>query len=819
MDKYKVIVNDPENTQVLWHKWIEIGFVLRGKGIFCLENNSYNIQEKDIFIVNSYQVHSVTMKESGYLLSFLIAPEYFEQLLSDREKKSFECKSFLYSLQEQKEFDVLRSRLANIIYVWMKSREKEDTFQIHTQMIFLMEAMVNGFKSKESERMSAKGDRLTDLIKYMNEYYKEDISLADLAQRGYMSQSYFSRLFQKETGINFKDYLTNIRVMHAVELLEQKDLTITDVAYNVGFKNVNSFIEHFKQKYGKTPGQYKKDLPAKKSTRNREDIQMVSQVPEIFNSLLVYRESTPLQHAEGKMSKKDSGEEKRQIDIELNMKRKKQNQSVVSYNWKTLMDVGYAKDILYSDVQKQIQRMQREIGFKWIHFHGLLDDDMMIYTEKKDGTSEYHFHYVDQVLDFLLKTGLKPVIEFSYIPTLLTETVNVYQRKSNIAFPKSEVKWEGLVRAVIEHCMKRYGKEEMEKWLFIPFFGFWQIQEKQDRFSEIYYKTGVIIKEYDEKFRIIGVCGAVNRYEILEKYIKYLEEKEWMPDIMGFYCYHTVGKEEYDEGEELKLLETDDSYNIAVSGEEDYLQISGRKIREIMKQHGMQDKPIFLLEWNNNIWQRDLCNDTCYKSSFLLKNILENMDCYQAFGYWAVSDFMEEITASDDLFHGGFGLFTCSGIPKSAYQALWLLNFAGDRVMEKGEGYLITEKKDEIQIFLYNYCHYDKFYRYRHATELSRISRYQVFQKKEDLVYQIQLKNLEAGERRIERYTIGRREGNVYDYWVKIGAPESPTDFEKEILIGHSYPNYRTWTVEETTEIILKEELEPMGIVVYLIKK
>ncbi len=108
-------------------------------------------------------------------------------------------------------------------------------------------------------------------------------------------------------------------------------------------------------------------------------------------------------------------------------------------------------------------------------------------------------------------------------------------------------------------------------------------------------------------------------------------------------------------------------------------------------------------EWSSNIWQRDLCNDTCYKSAYLFKSIMENHDSYYGLGYFSISDQLDEIAPAAEAFHGQVGLFTQNGIAKSAYRAMQLLRSrAGDKLIAKGSGYFITASEDEIQIFLHN---------------------------------------------------------------------------------------------------------------------
>ena len=71
-----------------------------------------------------------------------------------------------------------------------------------------------------------------------------------------------------------------------------------------------------------------------------------------------------------------------------------------------------------------MRRAQRDIGFSYITFHGLLDDEMMIYGEDAAGRPELSFSYVDMAFDFLLEIGLRPLLE----PVSYTH-LDVYKRQ------------------------------------------------------------------------------------------------------------------------------------------------------------------------------------------------------------------------------------------------------------------------------------------------------------------------------------------------------------------------------------------------------
>lgn len=811
-EKYRVIVNDPENEQLLWHKWVEIGFVLNGCGNLVMDEHSYPLQKNDIFVVNSYQLHRVELVEGSHLLSLMIQMDFQEYLLPQADKYMFECKSFLYPNGEQQRFDRLRRQLAHVIYTWSKAKEQLADVHIHTQLVILMECLIQYFGQEQKEERK-KEDRFIDLIRYLNEHYMEDISQQMLAERAFLSPSYFSRLFQKKIGITFSEYLTNIRLSHAVSKLSRTDLTITEVAYQTGFKNVNSFIEFFKQKYGQTPGQYRKGITEKVIPRQTLLLEGGDEFSALFGSLLQY-------------VNEDEKEESRQQDYELQEIQIQEYAGVETILpvWKQLLNVGYAKDLLNAEVQRQIIRTQREIGFRLIRFHGLLDDDMQVYQEKADGTPVYNFHYVDQVLDFVLQNGLHPLIEFSYMPKALAwnKEARPFLRCSIVSLPEDQLKWEKLQQVLMEHWIERYGKREMRQWVFSPFYnpdfimlyqqGGWQ------EYQALYERSWQLIKGLDAGFQVIAPGCTINQFGEMEDFLVWCKERSCLPDILGVCCFYTEDETE-DEIQDLKLVETDTAFSVVISKNEDYLAAMGESIRKLLKELQLQDMPVMLEEWNSNVWQRDLANDTRYKSAFLFKNVLENVQNYAAFGYWTLSDYMEEVPASEDLFHGGFGLYTACGIPKSGYQALYLLNFLGERVLAKGKGYLVTEKEDEIQIFLYHYCHYDTFYRYRHATKLSRTDRYHVFQQGSTKIFHIHFLQLEPGNYRIRRYEISAAGGSSYDAWVQMGAPKSLDPYEKQLLESKSYPQYQTEWMTCTGSLVVKAAVEPHGVSLIRIQK
>ena len=96
-------------------------------------------------------------------------------------------------------------------------------------------------------------------ILYIDEHYKDDISLEQMSQLFGVSPYYFSKLFKAEMQINFLDYVTNLRINKAKDLLEIGDMTIKEIGVEVGYPDPNYFTRIFKKNVGVTPTEYVKD--------------------------------------------------------------------------------------------------------------------------------------------------------------------------------------------------------------------------------------------------------------------------------------------------------------------------------------------------------------------------------------------------------------------------------------------------------------------------------------------------------------------------------------------------------------------------------
>lgn len=101
-----------------------------------------------------------------------------------------------------------------------------------------------------------------DMTRYLEEHYQGRLTLKDVAATFQYNTSYVSQLFKEYVGINFLDYLTRIRLRHAVRALSETDRRISDVAEEHGFVDLKSFNQKFRELFGRSPSAYRKSLRA-----------------------------------------------------------------------------------------------------------------------------------------------------------------------------------------------------------------------------------------------------------------------------------------------------------------------------------------------------------------------------------------------------------------------------------------------------------------------------------------------------------------------------------------------------------------------------
>lgn len=158
------------------------------------------------------------------------------------------------------DFDLVRRALVVGVndYILKPVRPKD--------LIENIEKLIVNFKINKKETTNYKqSDSYIDEIKspienaleYIEDHVEENINLDSIANRCNLSSCYFSKLFKKEVGVNFKTYINNKKIDKAKEMLKNTDIPILNIALDLGFDDCGYFIRVFKKSEGVTPKKYR----------------------------------------------------------------------------------------------------------------------------------------------------------------------------------------------------------------------------------------------------------------------------------------------------------------------------------------------------------------------------------------------------------------------------------------------------------------------------------------------------------------------------------------------------------------------------------
>lgn len=104
---------------------------------------------------------------------------------------------------------------------------------------------------------SDNSQKIQESIRYMNDHLELQISVADLAERVFLSPYHFIRLFKKSTGKTPHEYLIDLRINHAKYYLKTTEKSVKEIAFLCGFSNESNFCNSFRKQIGSTPLQYR----------------------------------------------------------------------------------------------------------------------------------------------------------------------------------------------------------------------------------------------------------------------------------------------------------------------------------------------------------------------------------------------------------------------------------------------------------------------------------------------------------------------------------------------------------------------------------
>jgi AraC-like DNA-binding protein/quercetin dioxygenase-like cupin family protein len=232
-----------------WHQHIELHYVFKGKGVISCNQKNYTVEQGSLVIINSNELHegiSITDEFDALVI-------IFEMKAFSKEIASFNV-IFQSLVQGDKKIE------EKILSIYQEEIEKGFGYKVAMKgMIYelitylLRNYVVESLTIKENNMRRKNLTRLNTVLQYISTNYKEQITIKQLAELIHLSEYRFCHLFKESIGQSPLNYINEVRLTKAHRLLEQKELSVTEVAEYVGFTDYNNFGRLFRKYYSYAP--------------------------------------------------------------------------------------------------------------------------------------------------------------------------------------------------------------------------------------------------------------------------------------------------------------------------------------------------------------------------------------------------------------------------------------------------------------------------------------------------------------------------------------------------------------------------------------
>lgn len=813
----KVVISRVEKFKLHWHRSVEILLVLNGGITVTLDGKNYELFEDDVVFINSSQIHSLIHRNDmdNIFIAIQIPIAYFKNKSIDIENLEINCCSRTES-RNLPIFQLIRWCIGKIVDELNKGGVAYKLV-MESFIDYLIAMILRNFSSSSARRIEDFQDltRIQNIMEYIDENYQQKIYLSDIAAREHLNVYYLSHFFKDKTGISFQQYLSNVRLKKAYWQIENTTQNITTIALDCGFPNVKALNKMFKEVYNKSPREHRKTLGGFAFHENDKGNFELSYAKydqvQAINKLMSYTVMPSELHFE---QSETTAIENETISISsINPKRAKP----FSDYFKNLITFGRAYDCLRAQSQIQLRMLQQEIGFRYIRFHGTFSDEMRVVERNKDGKLVYTWGYLDELFDFFLSIGLKPFMEFTFMPSALkSKNYTVFKYQGNISKPSDLSEWEDLIVNFMKHIINRYGLSEVLSW----YFELWNEPDllwgdDAEDFYEFFAATARAVYSVDSRLKIAGPSIARDGDNLinLDKFFGFLKNN-------GIHCscitYHLYGNTAVFENETVEDIKQIRNWNM-VLGDKNFINEIVQKNKETIDNFD-PNAEVHITEFNISALEGSLIMDTAFMSTFIIETALKNMGKIDSLGFWSASDIFEESSPVDSPFYGGFGMLTKEGIKKPSYWGYWFLNQLGDHILQLEDDFVITRANDDIQILIYNHTYPDKFYQHGDTSLMTPEQRYAVFESKNDLVKTIEFNGI-TGKYKQTKYVMNRECGSAVDVWIEMGMPMNLNDHETEYIKSKSMPLMKTGVIEDLSLYRETVTVPPFGVYLMVFQK
>lgn len=264
--KYKVIPEGRGYMDLHWHEELQITLILNGAVDIQVNGKTYSLKQGEAIFINKNLLHASTnITEDGKYVSFNFPDKILcffpgsrmeqDDVLPFTNNPAFPVIIFRKGIPWQEQV------LDELYEMYRSMSEKEkDRYLLAVSIVSIWHSIIRNMEArveKPSKGYVRKQNRIQIMLSYIFEHYMEQIRLSDIAQAANISEGECCRCFQDMISESPNQYLLTYRIGRSMELLNDTELSVAEIAFRTGFHDASHFIQYFKKKNGMTPKEYR----------------------------------------------------------------------------------------------------------------------------------------------------------------------------------------------------------------------------------------------------------------------------------------------------------------------------------------------------------------------------------------------------------------------------------------------------------------------------------------------------------------------------------------------------------------------------------
>ncbi len=708
------------------------------------------LQADELAIVNRHRRWSLNSKTANVVMTLSLNAGWLTRLDGD-----FFSSAYQSSSETRDAEDTLRYLMRQLLVLGLVNPQAHYRLEANRWLSEIALLLASRFSRpltaqapRGSERWS---QRINRVVARIDANYQRRLSLQEIAAAEFVSEAWLSRLFRKEVGVSFMQYITGLRLRKAAEQLTATRRSVQQIAQQHGFASSRVMSDLFKREHGLTPRQFRQQHPQTAIESPRPRPQQAELWQPVSIDRLYSRLNAPQTNGLDSPPLRLNPQQTRHLDV-----RELPTRAAPLRHTRMVVTVRELDDLLREDVRRELEQLHGALPIFAIDIHDPFLSSRLFSAGWDDPQMAGYacWYNLQRIFSWLATMDWAVILH-----TGLTTRGDLLQR---------------FLRLSANH----FPPTTLASWRFV---WHWSPQASDEARQHAWRQQKAILQRLSPQ----SALGIWHRFP---------QQVEDDPLLRSPLLAEADFLACQADANELLDLAQIDSQKLAAS--ENYPVHKLRKLHSALRQrHHLL--PLWLLSWNTLTGDTRDTNGRFFRGALLMDNLLGLADQVWLAGFWLNSGLQGEARANGKLDTSSLALHYLHGLPRPVYWVLWLWRRLRGEVLINDKNLLLLRHHGHYQLLLRNKVVFNPW-----------LSSEEAFTQRFSQPWSVRLLGLE-GRWRIKHHLFDQHHGALFPLFEAFRSQSGPDDEDYRWLMHRARPALRVseetpdsdrWQLVETLE-------------------